>query len=157
MRIGDAAGAVGKGLVAGAVGTAVMTLASTIETKLQGREESTAPAEAAEKVLGVTPENEEKEALFSNLVHWGYGTGWGAVRGVMSVVGLRGPLATMAHFASVWGASLRMLPALGIAPPAKTWGSKELAVDGAHHAVYAIATGLTYRFLERHSAEGAGR
>lgn len=53
MRTGDVAGAVGRGLSAGMAGTALMTLSSTIEMKVQGREASSAPADAAAKVLGV--------------------------------------------------------------------------------------------------------
>ena len=44
MRTGDVAGAVGRGLAAGVAGTALMTLSSTIEMKVQGREASSAPA-----------------------------------------------------------------------------------------------------------------
>jgi len=43
MRIGDLAGSVGKGLAAGMVGTAAMTVSSSLEAKLRGREASTAP------------------------------------------------------------------------------------------------------------------
>lgn len=81
MRIGDLAGSVGKGLAAGVVGTAAMTLSSSLEAKLRDRESSTAPADAASKVLGVKPESDRDQARFTTLVHWGYGTGWGAARG----------------------------------------------------------------------------
>jgi hypothetical protein len=37
--------------------------------KLSGRGASQTPAQAAEKVLDVEPEDEEAEARFSNLVH----------------------------------------------------------------------------------------
>src|SRR5919198_786098 len=72
---------VGRGLAAGLAGTAVMTISSTIEQKLRGRPPSTAPADAAAKVLGIHsfPSDGAKNA-FSNLVHWSYGTGWGAGR-----------------------------------------------------------------------------
>ena len=45
--------------------------------KLSGRGASQTPAQAVEEVLDVQPEDEETETRFSNLVHWGYGTGWG--------------------------------------------------------------------------------
>src|SRR5215216_7834685 len=102
-RIGDIAANVGKGLFAGVAGTAVMTVSSTLEMKLSGRGASQTPAEAAEKVLKVEPEDEGSEAQFSNLVHWGYGTGWGGVRGLLASTGLPGPAATLAHFGLVWG------------------------------------------------------
>lgn len=150
MRAGYLAGAIGRGLAAGLVGTAVMTVSSTIESKLRGRGASDAPAEAAEKVLGVEPGGEEEKERFSNLIHWAYGTGWGAVRGLIGAMGLREPAAGALHFASVWGTALVMLPGLGVAPPATKWGAEEVAIDAFHHAVYAAATGAAFELLERH-------
>lgn len=151
MKIGDVAGSLGKGLVAGAVGTAAMTVSSTLEMKLRKREGSTAPADAAAKVLGIKPEGEDEKARFSTMVHWGYGTGWGSVRGLLGGVGLRGKPAWLAHLGVVWGSELVMLPALEVAPPIKEWGGKELAIDAFHHLVYASATSLAFGFLDRRS------
>jgi hypothetical protein len=149
MKLGDMAAAVGKGLFAGVAGTATMTLSSTIEMKLRGRPASSAPADAAAKVLGVEPEGEKEEARFSNLVHWGYGISWGAVRGLIGVVGLEGMRAQAVHFGAVWGTEQIMLPALGVAPPFWEWGAKEVAIDAFHHLVYASATGIAYTLLDR--------
>src|SRR4051812_11037141 len=44
---------IAKGLLAGFCGTAAMTLSSALEENLRGREPSTAPADAAAKVLGI--------------------------------------------------------------------------------------------------------
>lgn len=124
-RIGSLAGSIGRGLFAGAFGTVVMTASSTMEMKLRGREGSSAPADAAAKVLGVEPTDDDSKERFSNLVHFGYGTGWGAVRGLIGYLGLSGPTAAAAHLGAVWGSELVMLPALDVAPPATKWGSKE--------------------------------
>jgi hypothetical protein len=77
----------------------------------------------------------------------GYGTGWGAVRGVLAAPGLPALAATTAHLAMVWGTEQLMLPALGVSPPATQWGAKEIAVDGWHHMVYAAATGAADELL----------
>ncbi len=151
MRTGDVAGAMGKGLVAGVAGTVLMTLSSTIEMKLTGRAASSAPADAAAKVLGVEATGEAERARFSNVVHWAYGTTWGAVRGLVGVAGLNGPPAAAAHFAAVWGSGLVMLPALGVAPPVREWGAKALLTDACHHLVYAAGAGLAYAALDRQS------
>jgi len=148
-NVGQLAGAIGRGLFAGAFGTAVMTVSSTIEMKLRGREASSAPADAAAKVMGVEPTDDEAKERFSNIVHFGYGTGWGAARGVAGFAGLRGPAAAAAHLAAVWGTELVMLPALDVAPPATKWGLKEVGVDSFHHAVYAAATSIAYEWLDR--------
>jgi hypothetical protein len=151
VRIGDVASAIGKGLFAGAVGTAAMTVSSTIEQRVRGRDPSTTPAEAVEKILPVDVE-EGKEEEFSTVVHYAYGTAWGAPRGLLAVVGLRGAAATAAHFAAVWGGALFMLPRLRVTPPLKEWGAKELAIDAWHHAVYAVAAGAAFGLLDRRSS-----
>ncbi len=149
MRIATLASAIGKGLVAGAAGTATMTVSSTLEAKLRGREFSTAPAQAAKKLLGIKEfESDAAEARFSNLVHWAYGTGWGVARGVLGEL-LPPRRAAVGHFASVWGSALVMLPALGVAPPAWKWGAEEVAIDVFHHAVYATVTGIAFERLSR--------
>ncbi len=152
MKAGDFAGAVGKGLAAGVVGTAAMTISSTIEAKLRKREGSTAPADAAAKVLGLEPTDDAGKARFSNLVHWAYGSSWGAIRGALGGLGLTGPAGAATHFGAIWGSELFMLPALEVAPPLSEWGSTELAIDAWHHLVYVVATSLTYSALVRASS-----
>jgi hypothetical protein len=77
--------AIGEGLVAGAAGTAAMTLSSTLEMKARGREPSDAPARAAAKVLGVDPTGESERRRFATLTHWGYGTSWGIHRDGLAI------------------------------------------------------------------------
>ena len=149
MTLGDVAANFGKGLFAGLAGTAAMTASSTLEMKLSGRGESTTPAQAAEEVLDVEPPDEEAESKFSNLVHWGYGTGWGGVQGLLASAGLSGPAATAAHLGLVWGAEQVVLPALNVSAPVFKYGGKAVATDLLHHTVYAAATGLAYAYLDR--------
>lgn len=149
MRVGHVAGAVGRGLFAGAAGTALMTISSTVEAKLTGRGASSAPADAAGKVLGVQPRDEQGKARFSNVVHWGYGTGWGAVRGLISLADRDAPSSTAAHWTAVWGSSLVMLPALDVAPPPWRQPASGLATDAFHHMVYAVGTSAAFALLER--------
>lgn len=152
MGLGDTAGAVGKGLFAGALGTVAMTVSSTLEAKLRERGSSSAPADAAGKLLGVQPRDEEGQARFSNVVHWSYGTSWGAVRGLLHAGGMGGAAATVAHFTAVWGSAQVMLPSLDVAPPPWKSPPQEVAIDAFHHAVYAVATGIAFAALERSSA-----
>jgi hypothetical protein len=149
VKLGEVAAAFGKGIFAGLAGTAAMTISSTLEMKQRGRPASSAPAHAAAKVLGVEPVNEQSEARFSTLVHWGYGTAWGGARGLLGATGLPWPAATAAHLGAVWGSEQVMLPTLGVAPPFTEWGAKEVAIDALHHIVYAGATGIAYSLLDR--------
>ena len=144
------ASSIGKGLVAGFVGTAVMTVSSTLEARIRHRAASSAPARATAKVLGIKEfEDDIAAARFNDLSHWGYGTGWGVVRGLLSATGMSPKAATAAHGAAIWGSAQVTLPALEVAPPFIFWGKKEVAIDVFHHAVYATATGLAYKLIDR--------
>jgi hypothetical protein len=149
MRIAEKlASSIGKGLVAGLAGTAAMTVSSTLEARLRHREPSSAPARATAKALGISSfEGDIAQARFNDLSHWGYGTGWGVVRGLLDVAGLPPRAATVAHGAAVWGGAQVALPALDIAPPAIFWAPREIAIDAFHHTVYAVATGIAYELL----------
>ena len=141
--------AVGRGLVAGVLGTAAMTVSSTLEAKLRGRAPSSAPARATAKVLGIKEfDGEIAQARFNDLSHWGYGTGWGVVRGLLAAAGLSPRAATAAHGAAIYGAAQVTLPALEIAPPVIFWPKQEIAIDAFHHAVYTAATGLAYALID---------
>jgi hypothetical protein len=142
------ASAVGRGLLAGFAGTAAMTVSSTIEARLRGRAPSSAPARATAKVLGIAEfEDDIAKARFNDLSHWGFGTSWGVLRGLLGATGIPAAKATALHGAAVYGNSQVMLPALEIAPPSVFWPKEEIAIDAFHHAVYAIATGLAYEAL----------
>jgi hypothetical protein len=150
QAIATVADAIGKGLVAGFAGTAAMTVSSTLEAKLRGRAPSLAPARATAKMLGIAEfEDGVAQARFNDLSHWGYGTGWGVVRGLLAAAGLSPRNATAAHGAAVYGAAQVTLPALEIAPPSIFWAKEEIAIDAFHHAVYAAATGVAYEMISK--------
>jgi hypothetical protein len=149
--------AVGDGLVAGFLGTAAMTVSSTLEARLRGRAASTAPARATAKALGIASfEDDIARARFNDLSHWGYGTGWGVVRGLLGATGMPARKATAAHGAAIWGSAAVTLPALEIAPPFVFWGKEEVAIDLFHHTVYAVATGLAYEAIASGRRNGGG-
>jgi hypothetical protein len=146
--VGGLAAKVGRGLVAGAIGTAAMTLSSTTEMKLRGREASTAPADAAMKILGIESFCDDgAKSRFSNAVHWAYGTSWGVPRALFDAAGLDSTAATAAHGGALWGSEQVILPALGVAPPLWRWGAVEIAIDALHHLVYTAAASVAYEAL----------
>jgi hypothetical protein len=151
MRIGDLASAIGKGLVAGAIGTVAITASQLLAQRFLGQEESSAPAEAVEKVVGIEPKGEPEKKRLNMLVHFAYGTVWGVPRALLELMGLRGVTATAAHLAAVQGAAMTTLPALGVAPPPTKWPPKEIGLEAAHHIVYVGATALALGWLDRRS------
>lgn len=143
------ASAIGKGVLAGAAGTAAMSASSAAEMKIRGRQGSTVPAEVLCTLLGVEALDAAHKARLTTLVHWGYGTALGVSRGALALAGLRGRRAAAAFFGVTWAGELVMLPAVDAAPPPTRWSAQTLAVGGFHHLVYALVTSATYDALDR--------
>jgi hypothetical protein len=146
--LGELAGAIGKGLLAGLAGTVAITVSQMIEMKITGRQPSDTPVNVASQVTGATPANKSEKEKLNNGIHFAYGTTWGAVRGLLGLAGLKGPAATLVHFAAIWGTELVMLPQYDVAPPVNEQDPKSLGVDALHHAVYAVVSGLVYDALD---------
>ena len=145
---------VGRGLIAGFVGAVAMTIASTLEMKLRKRPASSAPADAAGKVLGIEPSGRKGQAALLEprplRVRQRVGTrARGDPGGVLRRrrAGARRSRSRSRTSPLVWGVGLAMLPALGITKPFWRWGTKEIAIDALHHTVYAAAADGAYRLL----------
>lgn len=147
--------AIGIGVMAGIVGTAAISISQAIEMKITEREASSAPADAAGKVLDIKPADEEKKAKVGQEVHWAYGTSWGIARGLISMMGLTGWKATLLHFGAIWTTEMVMLPSMDLAPPVTEEEPKTIAIDGLHHAVYAVAAGLAFDAIVKKTTKTA--
>jgi hypothetical protein len=145
---GELGSAIGKGLIAGLAATAAITLSQMIEMKITKRKASEAPVKVAKKTIGVEPSSDAQKQKVTQEIHWAYGTGWGAARGIIGLTGLKGLPAAVVHFAAIWGASIIMLPKFNAAPPVTEEDAPTVAIDGIHHAVYAITAGLVYDALD---------
>jgi len=138
---GMSAAAAYKGLLAGMVGTAAMTLAEKLEQSFTGRPDSYVLAHTLERLLR-QPHKPDDERLGMNWVmHWSQGIMLGAVRGWMAEAGLRGPMGSFLHM------NLRLLNdqtlenATGVGAPPWTWPVDEQAIDLMGKGVYAFVTG----------------
>jgi len=151
-ELGHIAGAIGRGIIAGLAGTAAMTVAQMIEMKITGRKASDTPYKAVSKVFGIEAKSDKDKEKLSNIIHWVYGSSWGIPRGLLAEFGANGAAGTGAHFASVWGTEVVMLPSLGVAEPITKWGPKAIGQDMLFHAIYAITVGLVADALTSHSA-----
>jgi hypothetical protein len=130
-----------KGLVAGAVGVAAMTLAEKVEQSLTGRPDSYVPAHTLERLLR-QPHKPDRERIGMNwMMHWGQGILLGAVRGWMAEAGIRGPVGSFVHL------NLRLLNdqtlenATGVGALPWTWPVDEQVIDLLGKGVYAFVTG----------------
>ena len=146
---GRAAGNLGKGLVAGVLGTIAITISQQIEMEKSGRQPSNTPILAAQKVFQINPQNEIAEKKLNNMVHYAYGTSLGLIRGILSILGIKGIIATLMHISIVQALSMIILPKLKIAPPASEWDRKTILNELMHHSVYGIAAGLSFDWMNR--------
>lgn len=147
--LGRLGSVIGKGLIAGAAGTAAITISQLIEQKLSDKPVTFAPADAASKALSIEASDREEWPKFSNEVHWTYGTLWGIGRGLLSLAGVKGWIASSLHFAAIYYTALQVEPDFEVAPPLNEWSDKELAVFALHHAVYATVAGFVFDALSQ--------
>jgi len=150
MQVVNILSALGRGLIAGAVGTVAMTLSQTLEMSLSRRKGSQVPGKVGAHLLpGRDPQSTTDIATLNSPVHWAHGISMGALRGLLDTAGLRGPAASAVHFALVWGGDAALYRALGIADVPWRWAAEELGIDLLHKGVYAAVTGATYEVMSR--------
>lgn len=98
---GEVSGAIGKGLMAGVVGTAAITLSQMIEMKITKRKPSDATVKVAGQITGIKPASKNVKQKVSLEIHWAYGISWGVARGIVSLTGAKGLPAALIHFAAI--------------------------------------------------------
>jgi hypothetical protein len=134
--------AAGVGAAAGLAGVAVMTAGEKAEQALTRRPQSFVPARALLTLLGRRPSDADRPPVWNHVMHWGTGALLGALRGVWSATGLRGPLVSTWHTAVrlAFDQTVENVTGVGAAP--STWPRQEKLVDVAHKTVYSLVTGL---------------
>ena len=163
------AGAVARGLAAGAIGTAAMDTFLFARYRRNGGdssawewessagvttwEEAPAPAHVGKRLveglfgIELPP---TRARLVNNVMHWGYGILNGAPYGVIA-----GSLPTprirygLAFGATVWAGDYVILPAAKLYKPIWDYDVKTLADDLSGHLVYGLATAAALRLLSR--------
>jgi hypothetical protein len=149
--------AVGEGLIAGATGTAVMTLGEKLEQRLTGRPDSHVPARVLERLTGMAERPGRQPVPLNWAMHYGQGALLGILRSAMAHAGLRGPWSS-AKFTVVRLTNDQLLEnATGVGAPPASWPRRELVVDVLHKAVYGFMTGLVADALASRSGPGPGQ
>lgn len=162
-------GAVGRGLLAGALGTGAMTAWQTLSAKLESSvessaetpsepaqdpwEQASAPAKVAKRISEGVFRHEVSPALIpllTNVTHWGYGTGWGAVYGLVAGTVGRSRLRDGLLFGTaVWTMSYVQLVPMGLYEVPWKTPVKDLTLDLSYHLVYGVGVAGGYRLLDR--------
>jgi hypothetical protein len=130
------------GLAAGIIGTVALNLANAIEQRLTGRPNSYVPAHTFQRLFHLQEKPDQSSGPANAAFQWGIGAISGALRGVMSQAGMRGPYATFIHLAArvCTDQSLENMVDRSSAP--WTWPYDEQVLDMAHKGAYAIITGM---------------
>jgi hypothetical protein len=148
-----------RGIVAGLVGTAAMTLAQLGAARLRGEHagtsvpsswsEAPAPAQVAKRAADAIGEGgrltRNDVPRLTNAMHWTYGTGLGVLYAVAARALRPSPLAGGLWFGvGVWSAAYAQLVPLGVYEPPWRYPVDELALDLSYHLVYGAAVGEAY-------------
>ena len=134
----------GRGVLAGLVGTVVMTaFQKLVEMPVTQREESYAPADFAENVLPVHPTTPAGRRRLNLTTHFALGGMWGTAYGIAAAKGLRGQKAVNTVFAAVYTGDVLLNTVLGLYQPTR-WTAKDWAVDLVDKYVQAQATGAVF-------------
>ncbi len=131
-----------RGAVAGVLGVAAMTVGEKVEQSLTRRPDSYVPGRALLTLVGRHAPDEAKPLVANQLLHWATGATLGALRGVWSVVGLRGPRANLAHTVVRLSFDQTVENVSGAGAPPHTWPVNEQMVDVWHKAVFSLVTGV---------------
>jgi hypothetical protein len=160
-------GALVRGLVAAAIGTAAMDTYLFLQYRREGGESSArdwelsagltswddapAPALVGKRLTEGLFQVElpaSSVPLVNNLTHWGFGIANGAVYGIV-VGSLPEPKVAygLPYGATVWANSYVVLPAAKLYKPIWEYDVKTLAKDLSAHLVYGLTTAAAFRVL----------
>jgi hypothetical protein len=147
------------GLGAGVAGTLAMTGWQELSAKLMSSDEDDSsptpadpwdeapvPAQVARKIArlaGVDP-SPKRIPLLTNLMHWSYGTGWGALYGAAARRYSAHAVSGLAFGAGVWAMSYAQLVPMRLYEPPWTYSPSQLALDLSYHLVYGAGTQAAY-------------
>ena len=139
-RGAELANAALRGAASGILGAAAMAAASKLEQLATGRPDSYVPARTLAHLLRL--HDPDRDRWTRNMgMHYLAGATAGAVRGLMSVSNLRGPLASLMHANLRLSFDQTLENASGVGAPPWTWPRDELLIDVSHKAVYSFVTG----------------
>ena len=115
-----------------------MTAGEKLEQSLTRRPDSYVPGRALLTLVGRHAPDRAEPLVANHLLHWATGATLGALRGVWSVVGLRGPRANLAHTVVRLSFDQTVENVSGAGAPPHTWPVNEQVVDVWHKAVFSL-------------------
>jgi len=136
-----------KGLAAGVVSTAAMTLSEKLEQAKTGRQDSMVTTEVGAILTKPRLKTGAQAAKLGQVVHWAHGITWGAIRGLLGLTPLNAFAASAIHYVSLWTSDALLYRTLKIEPLPNKWGKKALLTDLFHKLVLSGVTSAVFLLL----------
>jgi hypothetical protein len=146
-----------QGLAAGAIGNAVFTLYQRFARGGEEQEppkdwsETPEPAQVGQRVAEGVFQQEvplERAGLVTQVVHWVYGTTWGAFYGLVQESVEQPVLSGVALAGAVVATDYTVLPAMNLYKAPWRYPASTLARDFGNHLVYGLSVAGAYRALD---------
>jgi hypothetical protein len=137
-----------RSVVAGAAGTATMTLAYAAERRLRRRgeapldyDDSLVPGQIVASVMHLPHVTQREDRDLGLALRWSYGSAFGLAHGALRRV-VREPWASLAFGGTLMTATLTLFPLLGRTPPPWRWPADVIATSFGTHAAYVTAVAV---------------
>ena len=144
-----------RSVIAGAAGTAAMTLAYATEHRLRPAvtgsldyDDSLIPGQIVASVLRLGDVSDKGDAELGAALKWGYGSAFGLWHGTLRRY-LPEPWASLVFGATLMTATFTLFPLMGKTPPPWRWSPDVLATSLATHAAYVVTVGVVDDTLSR--------
>jgi hypothetical protein len=134
-------------MVAGAAGTAALSLSYAAERRLRHHEgfldydDSLVPGRIVANVLHLPSVTDREAAQLGTLLRWGYGSAFGIAHRLLRRVAPE-PAASVVFGSILMSATFSLFPLLGRTPPPWRWPRDVLATSIATHVAYVTAVAV---------------
>jgi hypothetical protein len=134
-----------RSVIAGAAGTATLTLAYACERRLRTSrhapldyDDSLVPGQIVATVMHLPHVTDREERDLGLLLRWSYGSAFGLLHGTLHRV-IGEPWASAAFGGTLITATMTLFPLLGRTPPPWRWPADVMATSLGTHAAYVAA------------------
>jgi hypothetical protein len=148
-----------RSVLAGAVGTAALSLAYRMEHDLRPSverpldyDDSLVPGEIVASVLHLPSVTNREDAELGAALRWGYGSAFGIFHGVLRET-IGEPWASLVFGTTLMSATFTLFPVLGRTPPPWRWPADVLATSIATHLIYVAAVAVVDASISRRQDE----